>query len=269
MKRGVLLAVPVLALACAPADAAVRSDGSKAASTAVVQLVTHVPLSTLNQIGAGTAARSATRLDGASLSSGAKPELLTVNMAWCPHCAANSWALAIALSRFGTLTGLRTIDTGTFYATRYHANPSYPHTRGLSFLASHYRSRYLSFKSVVQQDLAGVTVQRLTRAEREAIAVFDPLGSVPAIDVGGVYGFVGSSYSPQALTHVSWLQVARTLAHPENPLARQIDGQANVLTAAVCAATKGLPVNVCSSPGVSSAAPVPTNPQPQGEPVLS
>jgi hypothetical protein len=270
MSRRLLLMVAFLTFTCARADAAVRSDGSKPAVKAIVQLVTHVPASTLNRIGAGTAARSATRLEGTPLLSGGKPELLTVNMAWCPHCAANSWALAVALSRFGTFTSLRTLDTGTLYSTKYHANPGYPHARGLSFLGSGYRSRYLKFKPVVLENLTGGTVQRLTSADSAAMGSFDPRGSVPAIDVGGRYGFVGSSYSPQTLIHVSWLQIARVLANPDNPLARAIDGQANTLTAAICATTKGLPVDVCSSAGVVAGAPVPTAPQqPEGQPVLS
>lgn len=96
----------------------------------------------------------------------------------------------------GKLSGLRTIDTGTLFATRYHARPGYSHTRGLSLFAARLRSPYLRLRSRVLQNLAGDPLQTLSGAEVSALEVFDPEGSVPAIDVGGVYGFEGSAYSP-------------------------------------------------------------------------
>ncbi|HWJ51256.1 MAG TPA: DUF929 family protein [Solirubrobacteraceae bacterium] len=261
-----LLVALATLLPAATAQAASRSDGSKPASAKLTRLVTHVPVKTLDRIGSGAASRSAYALKSAPLHSGEKPVLLTVNMAWCPHCAANSWALAIALSRFGKLTGLRTLDTGTLYATKYHANPSYPHTPGLSFFGAKYSSSYLRLRSVVMQDLKGKSLQALGSREREAIEPFDPQLAVPAISVGGAYGYLGSKYSPQALAHKSPLRIARALADPAGALAHQIDGQANVLTAAICAVTKGRPVAVCSSPAVVSSAPVPEQlPAEEGE----
>ncbi|HEY2006098.1 MAG TPA: DUF929 family protein, partial [Solirubrobacteraceae bacterium] len=106
-------------------------------------------MSTLNQVGAGKL--SAPSVFGVfklrrHLERDGKPELLTMNLAWCPHCAANSWGLAVALSRFGTLTGLRALDSGTFYCTLVAgpctlggAGPCYPHTHGLSFLRARYQ----------------------------------------------------------------------------------------------------------------------------------
>lgn len=250
-----LLALLAAALAPGAARAATPADGSSAASAQVVRLVTHVPARTLDAVGAGTVTgfSSATRLTGAALTAGGRPEVLTVNMAWCPHCLANSWSLAIALSRFGTLTGLRQLDSGTYYGDTFKADPSFPHTHGLSFLAARLKSSRLAFAGRVLQDLAGHGVQRLSRTEQRAVAVFDPRGLVPIVDVGGVYGFVGTGYATSLLAAHDWLGIARELDRPASPIARGIDGLANVLTAAICRATGGRPSAVCGSPGVRAA----------------
>jgi hypothetical protein len=104
-----------------------------------------------------------TKLSGAPLTtSGGRPTLLTFALAWCPHCAADSWALAIALSRFGKLSGLRRIDSGTLYGTKFHGRPGFLYTQGLSFVSARYTSAYLSFDSVVLQDVTAHNLQKPT-----------------------------------------------------------------------------------------------------------
>jgi hypothetical protein len=257
MRRFFLLLALAVFAPSSIAQAASQSDGSTPAPSSIVHAVTHVPVSTLNQVGAGTVFGNGLfgviKLTGAPLTSHGKPELLTMNLAWCPHCAANSWALAVALSRFGKLSGLRTIDTGTLFGTKFHGHPAYPHTHGLSFLRAAYNSSLLSLSHVVVQDLGGNPLQNPTRPEQKALRAFDPNGLFPAVDVGGAYGFLNSGYSPGALAHKSWLQIANSLANPNNPTARRIDGLANLFTAAICRATNATPAEVCSSSGVVAA----------------
>ena len=249
-------AIAIVAASLADAStAAARSDGSVAAPANVVRMVTHVPARVLDQVGPGIpnpAGFSITRLHR-SLTSQGKPAVLTVNLAWCPHCAANSWALAIALSRFGTLSGLRVIDTGTLFSTKFPLSPPYSHTHGLSFLTARLRSRYISFRAVVLQDRQGRPLESLSPRQQSAIASFDKAGFFPAIDTGGAFGFVTSGYSPGVLQGRTWLQIARQLANPSRPVARDVDGLANVFTAAICRATSQKPHNVCASRGVRTA----------------
>jgi hypothetical protein len=239
------------------ADAALRSDGSTPAPASITHLVTHVPVSTLNKVGVGKlfgqSAFTVTKLSGAPLTRGGKPELLTFALAWCPHCAADSWALAIALSRFGKLSGLRTIDSGILYGTKFHGNPPFPHTEGLSFFGAGYRSAYLSFGSEVLQDVAAHNLQRPTRTEQNAMNAFNPRGEIPAVDAGGAYGFVGSAFSPGVLAHKSWSQIAGSLADPKSPIAQRVDGLANLFAAAICKTTNNKPAGVCNSSGVLAA----------------
>ncbi|MGH2895990.1 MAG: DUF929 family protein, partial [Solirubrobacteraceae bacterium] len=249
MRAVVRLVVVLIALFVLPAcvaEAALRMDGSTPAPARIAQLVTNVPASTLNQVGAGDLSRAAAldvfKLHAGQLRSHGKPELLTMNLAWCPHCAANSWSLAVALSRFGVLTGLRVIDSGTHYCTLVSnpcaltptTSPCYPHTQGLSFLHARYRSSHLSFAAIVLEDVAGHNLQRPTRKQNSVLNSFDRQGQTPAVDIGGAFGFVNSGFSPGALAHRSWSQIAGSLAHAHNPIARRVDGAANLFTAAIC-----------------------------------
>jgi len=248
------------------AQAAGRSDGSVPAPAQISQLVTSVPASTLNQVGAGDSRNPITSPDfGISkrdghFTSGGKPEVVSVDLAWCPHCAANSWALAVALSRFGTLTGLGEINTGTHFCKvaedPCNLNPlsCFPYTHGLSFLGAGYSSRYISFASIVLQDVNGRNLQKPTRREERSLTTVHLQGASPALDVASAWGFNGSGYDPGALAHKTWSQIAGSLANPHNRIARQVDGLANLFTAAICTATKGRPGNVCKLRGVKAAA---------------
>jgi hypothetical protein len=285
VRRLIAVLVVVFALPVSVAQAAHRNDGSTPAPTKIARLVTNVPASTLNQVGAGDifgpqlfGVFSLNRASSLKrpVTKGGKPKVLSMNFAWCPHCAANSWGLAVALSRFGTLTGLRLINTGKYYCTlasnscSLQTFPCYPYTDGLSFFSARYKSSFLSFAEIVLQDVNGHNLDKPTRAEFQALGPFDPGASqAPALDVGGAYGFLSSGYDPGSLAHKTWSQIAGSLAHPRSPLARRIDGLANLFTAAMCNVTKGRPADVCASKGVLAAVTrlrTAPGPPPQGPP---
>ena len=263
---GALLLALALVPAAQTAQAAPRSDGSTPAPAQVTQLVTGVPASTLNQVGAGDSRNPITSQDfgiskrNGRLTSDGKPEVVVVALAWCPHCAANSWGLAVALSRFGTLTGLGAVNTGTYFCKVAEdpcsLNPLYcfPYTDGLSFLGASYSSPYISFASVVLQDVNGRNLQKPTRREERSLFTVHLAHTAPALDIGGAWGFNGSGYDPGTLAHKSWSQIAGSLANAHNRIAREVDGLANLWTAAICTVTKGRPGTVCRSRGVQAAA---------------
>ncbi|MBV8218902.1 MAG: DUF929 family protein [Solirubrobacterales bacterium] len=248
------------------AQAAQRSDGSVPAPAQITSLVTSVPASTLNRVGAGGGRNPITSpVFGISkghshLTSDGKPEIVDVALAWCPHCAANSWALAVALSRFGTLTGLGEVNTGTYFCNvaedPCNLNPlsCFPYTHGLSFFHAVYRSPYISFASIVLQDVNGRNLQKPTRREEHSLSTVHLARTSPALDFAGAWGFGGSGYNPGVLAHMSWSQIAGSLAKPHNPVARKVDGLANLFSAAICRVTKDRPRSVCSSAGVRAAA---------------
>jgi Domain of unknown function (DUF929) len=226
-----------------------HSDGSKLANPAVDRLLTDVPATTLDTIGAGhgTTGIVTRKLSGRPLRADGKPEMLVETLGWCPHCAAANFSLAIALSRFGRLGGLHAINTGTYY-------PSPKDIWGISFERSSYTSSALSFTDVILQSVNAQPFESFTKAEQAAIATFDKQEAAPAIDVGGGYGFSGIPFDPNVLAHKTTRQTAELLSDPTDPIAVDIDGFANVITAAICTETDQQPSGVCASAGVTAAA---------------
>ena len=73
---------------------------------------TSVPASTLDTVGAGSGVTAPPEIKGGTpLTSGGKPEVLYMGAEYCPFCAAERWAMVVALSRFGTFSGLSTVHS--------------------------------------------------------------------------------------------------------------------------------------------------------------
>jgi Domain of unknown function (DUF929) len=223
-------------------------------TTAQVQrLATTVPPATFNAVGAGTATGFDAVAGQPALTAGGKPELLYMGGQYCPFCAAERWALAAAVSRFGTLTGLGLI----------HSSPadSYASTPTLSFEKAHYSSRYLSFVPVEWFGEAvdpgtpfGHAYLQQPTAQQQALFARFGGGSIPFVDIGNRYLLPQVQYTPSVLAGLSWTQVAAAMRDPSSPVAKAVDGAANVITAAICTLTHGQPGGVCHSAGVKAAA---------------
>jgi hypothetical protein len=227
---------------------------ASAGTTAQVQrLVTTVPAATFDAVGTGTAAGLDTVAGQPALTTDGKPEVLYMGGEYCPYCAAERWALAAALSRFGTLSGLSLI----------HSSPTdgYANTPTLSFAKASYTSKYLAFVPVEwfgeaadpSTPFGHVYLQQPTAQQR---ALFARYGgeSIPFVDVGNRYFLPQVQYLPSALAGLTWTQVAAAMRDPSSAVAKDIDGAANVITAAICTLTHGQPAGVCHSAGVTAAA---------------
>jgi hypothetical protein len=220
----------------------------------VVTGVTSVPPAALNEVGTGTAAPgTVTRVVGAPLSSGGKPEILYIGAQYCPYCATERWPLTVALSRFGTFSGL----------TGIHSSPTdvYPSQPTLNYYGSTYTSRYLVFAPVETTTVnPDTSLQRPTAAEQAVLSRYDAppyvpaadTASIPFIDIGGRYLIHGAQYDPQVLQGLTWAQVASALRNPSSRVAQDIDGAANMITAAICKITGDQPASVCTSPAMTS-----------------
>jgi hypothetical protein len=230
------------------------APGAGAGTTAQVQQqVTSVPATTFDAVGGGAAAGFNTLNGQPALTSDGKPEVLYMGGEFCPYCAAERWAIAAAVSRFGTLSGLSLI----------HSSPIdiYPNTPTLSFTRASYTSKYLSFVPVEwfgqaadpSHPFGHVYLQHPTAQEQ---ALFTRYGSqsIPFLDIGNRYILPEVQYVPSALANLSWAQVAAAMHDPSSPVAKDIDGAANIITAAICTLTHGQPGGVCHSAGVQAAA---------------
>jgi hypothetical protein len=217
------------------------SDTATAASEApapqgVVSQVTTVPAAVLARVrGGGTVTpMQAVKAPGPALSIAGKPAIVFVSEESCPFCAAERWPLAVALSHFGTWSHLG--------ATRSSATDVFPNTATLSFRTASYRSSHLTLRTTELTDNRGHRLQPLTPLDTTLIHGYDvppyvnsadQSGAVPFLDIGNRYILAGAQYNPQILAGLSQAQIASQLANPTSPVAKAIDGSADVIIAAI------------------------------------
>ena len=216
-----------------------------AALTSLVNQTTSVPASVLDQVGDGGGAVTVkpTSITGPALTSGGKPEMLYIGAEYCPYCAGTRWAMIVALSRFGTFSGLRTIHSST---TDTPANiPTW------TFYQSRYTSNYLTFTPVetttnVRQGNSYPTLQTPTAQQQQLWQTYDPNGSIPFISFGNKYLLASVPYDVTVLQGKTWAQIASALKDPSSPIAKAIGGAANYMTAAICKLTGDQPASACT-----------------------
>ncbi len=179
---------------------------------------------------------------------------------YCPFCAAERWSMIMALSKFGTFTGLKT----TFSSTSDFA----PDTATFTFSSATYTSKYLAFKPfelATNQQAASSTACNVngyacldtnyTNAEYSLFQNLGPAtsrGSFPFMDFGNKLLQSGAGFEdqPLALAGLTADQVASQLYNPKGAVAQAEIGSANYLTAALCVMTGDQPASVCSTPFV-------------------
>jgi thiol-disulfide isomerase/thioredoxin len=212
--------------------------------------ITGVPLSTLAEVGAGTWYHGSIEpITGKALTSGGKPQVLYIGAEFCPFCATERWAIAAALSRFGTFSPLHGIHSS---ATDTPASiPT------LTFYKSTYTSNYVTFTPVEVEKVDHSPLQTLTPEQQALQSTYDvpprttEAGSIPFMDVGNKYMISGATYSYAVLQGKTWAQIAAEMQDPSTPIAKGAVGSANMLTAAICKITGNQPASVCA------AAPIP------------
>ncbi len=239
------------------------STGSAAGVTGTVlpasvqKDITTVPASTLDKVGIGSILSynpaPLEAISNTALTSNGKPEMLYIGAEFCPYCGAERWAMAVALSRFGTFT---TPLRG------FHSSPTDtdPNTPTLTFYQAKYSSPYLTFTPVENETISQAPLQKVTAAQQALWAKYDTSVTdgvsstgYPFIDFGNKYVLKLPNYDPGVLAGKSWAQVAAALHDPSSPIAQAALGSANVMTAAICKMTGGQPGNVCTSAGVVAA----------------
>ena len=219
--------------------------------------------SVLDQVGDGggqVTAKPITLNGGTPLTSGGKPEVLYMGAEYCPFCAAERWSMIVALSRFGTFSGLATTHSAS--KNGHGQAEVYPNTSTWTFANAKYTSNYLTFTPVEMQtnipdpSTGGYTNLQTPTSEQQAlmnkwdVPPYVPTGyqgSIPFIDFGNKYMISGASYDPSVLQGKTWAQVAAALKDPTSPIAKSIDGTANYITAAICKLTGNQPATACTT----------------------
>jgi thiol-disulfide isomerase/thioredoxin len=232
----------------ATGDSAVTGTALPASVTSDV---TTVPAATLDKVGGGTVTsynqKPVTAISGPPLVSGGKPEMLYIGAEFCPYCAAMRWSMAVALSRFGTLSPLHGIHSSS--------TDTDPNTPTLTFYKSSYTSKYLTFTPVENETRTHALLQSPTKAQNAIWAKYEPnpeTRGYPFIDFGNKYMIAGPLYDPATLAGMSWAQVASALHDPSSTVAQGALGAANYITAAICKMTNNQPSAVCTTSAVTS-----------------
>ncbi len=174
--------------------------------------------------------------------------MLYIGAEFCPYCAATRWSMAIALSRFGTLTPLHGIHSSSTDAD--------PNTATLTF-----------YKSGLQQQLPDVHAGG-DRERQPALLLQNPTArrtrsgpstsrtrstrGYPFIAFGNKFVLKAPIYDPGVLAGKTWSQIAAALKDPTSPVAQSVNGAANYITGAICKMTNNQPSDVCSSPAVQA-----------------
>jgi uncharacterized protein DUF929 len=232
-----------------PPNAAARTP----LPASVAKNVTSVPPSVLAVVGRGSVVTSTppvTKVTGPPLTSNGKPEMLYIGAEYCPYCAAMRWSMAVALSRFGTLsTPLHGIHSAS--------NDAFPNTATLTFYKSGYNSKYLTFTPVENLTVDHALLQSPTAQQNQIWARYEPdpnQRGYPFIDIGNKYVIKGPIYDPGVLKGLTWSQIAAAMQNPSSPVAQGVLGAANYITAAICKTTNNQPASVCAVPSIKAVA---------------
>jgi thiol-disulfide isomerase/thioredoxin len=113
---------------------------------AVLTAVTDPGLHSFATVGEGGQPGELSRLTGTKplTDSAGKTEVIYVGAEYCPYCAAERWSLTMALSRFGTFTGLK--------ETSSSSTDIDPNTSSFTFVDSSYTSQWVDFTPVEEED---------------------------------------------------------------------------------------------------------------------
>jgi thiol-disulfide isomerase/thioredoxin len=255
----VIVIVGGLVLAKLTSDGGTTTAAVKASALPAAELtdITSVPAATFDQVGATGVSTVPAKIKAPALTANGKPKVLYVGAEYCPYCAAERWSMVVALSRFGTWSGLG--------ATTSAAKDVFPNTPTLSFHGAKLTSDALTFAGVeteTNKQVGGVytALDSLSTADQRTFDTYNKppyiaqAGGIPFIDIGGTYVSSGASFSPQILAGKTRAQIASAISDPTSAIGKAVLGNANVLTAAICDATGAKPATVCTSPGVKAGA---------------
>jgi hypothetical protein len=229
------------------------SNGRTLLPASVSSQVTGVPAATLDKVGKGAVPAFTrgqppfTAGSGAALTSGGKPQMLYIGAEFCPYCAASRWSMAIALSRFGTLSPLHGIHSSS--------TDTDPNTATLTFYKTGYTSKYLNFTPVEVQTVSRGPLQNPTSAQNAIWAKYEPdpnSRGYPFIAFSNKLVMKAPIYDAAVLQGKSWSQIAAALKDPTSPITQSVVGAANYITGAICKMTNNQPSGVCSSAAVQA-----------------
>jgi hypothetical protein len=247
----VVLVVVLLVVLLLPPSNGLQSVSSPTnVPASVLSAVTDPGLHAFATVGEGGQEGELSRLTGTKplTDSAGKPEVIYVGGEFCPYCAAERWSMIMALSRFGTFTGLKEMSSSS--------TDTDPSTSTFTFVDNTYTSQTVDFMPVEEEDQNQNPLQTPSASVEQIFTTYDqqPYSDsaagepgFPFLDIGGDYVLYQTSFDPVMLQGLSWKQIATDLGNLKSPVTLAIVGNANFLSAAICLADSNQPSSVCAS----------------------
>lgn len=250
------------------------SSGFQATDATTLAQLTKIPATVFDTVGIKSpvapvtppiAIKGQPALTGATSTGATLPEVFYLGAEYCPFCAAQRWPTIVALSRFGTWSGLGNMDSSTLTGEGYPGTPSF------TFVKASYTSKYLAFRGIEEFNNVFNSslnfyspLQKPTTSENALFKKYDTSkwipgmnstsnGSIPFESIGNKFLVSGASFTPATLAGLTRSQIAAGLSDPTSPVTDAIITSVNYQTAALCVLTNNQPGNVCNSAGVSTA----------------
>jgi hypothetical protein len=124
--------------------------------------------------------------------SGGHPVYFFFGSAACPFCSASSWAIVVALERFGTLSG-----TSYAYSNPGDVDPNTPET---VLAGASLSSNYVTLQVSENTYTGSIILPGFANEYQNAYFVaYDSGGSIPFVVIGGQYFTVGTLVNPADL----------------------------------------------------------------------
>ncbi len=173
-----------------------------------------------------------------------KPVVLYVGGEFCMYCALQRWALVLALSRFGSFSGLHYMTSG----------PNEGDLPTFTFVASTYASSYVTFRPFELEDRSNPPKQLQSLPSNYTAIWGEYGGGFPFIDLGNTYVVSGSLLADTSILQgKNWTSIIGNIAASDSG-GIQVREAANLLTAAICKLTQGAPPGVCGATPIDATA---------------
>ncbi len=184
-------------------------------------------------------------ISGPTYSVGGKPGGFYMGAEYCPYCATQRWPLVIALSKFGTWTGLQTMKSSS--------TDVWPSTPTVTFLHATYTSKYFGFDHWELETRTYKSLQKPSARGQSLFNKYNLQGGIPFIYLDGKYVINEVGYSPQYLRKgggqhtdgISFTAALDSIAGGSSTLAANVEANAGAITADICQITHGHPGSVC------------------------
>jgi Domain of unknown function (DUF929) len=162
--------------------------------------------------------------------SGGLPVYFFFGSAACPFCSASSWAMLVALERFGTLSGE--------YTATSNPGDVYPNTPEMVLANATLTSSDIALQVAENTYTYSIILPGFANEYQNAYFVaYDSGGSIPFVVVGGQYFTVGTLVNP-ALLRVPQTETGTPLTPGD--VVQQIDAQSGQAWSAILPAAEWL-----------------------------